>query len=543
MSVYSAVVVPLRLNRRERRRLWTTFAEQRQAFNFGVAATLEVLERDGKAGSRFDVWKTLTKARHTGVVAAEVPLMCQRAGVSAGRAAVKLWHDTIESNMGKVGFWAARRDLCRTRTADTEQLATLIAEHGRMPQDLVVVELMDRLRVRIADAENVAAAVKVAYRKADPVKERRHCDKKLAVAARRCSRHLASGTRKLFRSRKDLERNPRRLPALTYQQGAILGAGGVVRLPGKMMLRLMDPNWVLPEGTRWSGAVQIVDTTTRVTRTTKPEHRTYALHAQLVLEVPDPVKPTSSDQVIGIDAGVKIAVAVSDGRSFHMPDETTIDDQIKALQQSRARCSHGSHQWNHRSSQLRKLYERRSHLRDETDRHIAKTIATTPNICAVGAEITNNKGLVASAAGTAEHPGASVAAKRTLNRLLHSSRFAGVRVAIERACAKVAKLYVPVPAPGTSSMCHRCGGKGIRESQAVFRCPSCGWVGNADFNAAHNVDHRTCTHLSIDWVSKNPAAGAVVVRRSDGRNPSRAPCDASEAISKKYEPNYGHHRI
>ena len=162
----------------------------------------------------------------------------------------------------------------------------------------------------------------------------------------------------------------------------------------------------------------------------------------------------------------------------------------------------------------------------------------------MGAEITNNKGLVVSAAGTAEHPGTSVAAKRTLNRLLHSSRFAGVQGPPSNEPApKVAKLYVPVPAPGTSSMCHRCGGKGIRESQAVFRCPSCGWVGNADFNAAHNVDHRICTHLSIEWVSKNPAAGAVVVRRSDGRNPSRAPCDASEAISKKYEPNYGHHRI
>ena len=123
--------------------------------------------------------------------------------------------------------------------------------------------------------------------------------------------------------------------------------------------------------------MQIVDTTGRVTRTTKPEHRTYALHAQLVLEVPDPVKPTSSDQVIGIDAGVKIAVAVSDGRAFHMPDETTIDNQIKTLQQSRARCTYGSHQWNRRSDQLRGLYERRSHLRDETDRHIAKTIATT----------------------------------------------------------------------------------------------------------------------------------------------------------------------
>ena len=221
------------------------------------------------------------------------------------------------------------------------------------------------------------------------------------------------------------------------------------------------------------------------------------------------------------------------------PTKPTIDNQIKTLQQSRARCSHGSHQWNHRSSQLRKLYERRSHLRDETDRHIAKTIATTPNICAVGAEITNNKGLVASAAGTAEHPGTSVAAKRTLNRLLHSSRFAGVRVAIERACAKVAKLYVPVPAPGTSSMCHRCGGKGIRESQAVFRCPSCGWVGNADFNAAHNVDHRTCTHLSIDWVRKTRRPGRSSLDGRAGETRPAHPVTRPRPSPKNTNPTMG----
>ena len=95
-----------------------------------------------------------------------------------------------------------------------------------MPQDLVVVEKMDRLRVRIADAEDVAAAVKVAYRKADPVKERRYCDKKLAVAARRCSRHLASGTRRLFRSRKDLERNPQRPAGVDVSTGRGPGCGG-----------------------------------------------------------------------------------------------------------------------------------------------------------------------------------------------------------------------------------------------------------------------------------------------------------------------------
>ena len=102
---------------------------------------------------------------------------------------MQLWQDTIETNIGKVAFWAARRDLCRTRITDTAQLAALIDKHGRMPQDLVVVELVDRLRVRIADAKDAAAA-KVTHRKADPVKEQRYCDTKLAAAARRRSKHL-----------------------------------------------------------------------------------------------------------------------------------------------------------------------------------------------------------------------------------------------------------------------------------------------------------------------------------------------------------------
>ena len=50
MNVCSMVVVPLRLDHGERRRLWTMFAEQRQAFNFEVVATLETLERDDKTG-------------------------------------------------------------------------------------------------------------------------------------------------------------------------------------------------------------------------------------------------------------------------------------------------------------------------------------------------------------------------------------------------------------------------------------------------------------------------------------------------------------
>ena len=48
---------------------------------------------------------------------------------------------------------------------------------------------------------------------------------------------------------------------------------------------------------------------------------------------------------------------------------------------------------------------------------------------------------------------------------------------------------VVVPAAYTSQTCHKCGhvAKGNRESQAVFHCVECGYMANADVNAAENI--------------------------------------------------------
>ncbi|MFQ5919551.1 MAG: RNA-guided endonuclease InsQ/TnpB family protein [Thermoplasmata archaeon] len=48
----------------------------------------------------------------------------------------------------------------------------------------------------------------------------------------------------------------------------------------------------------------------------------------------------------------------------------------------------------------------------------------------------------------------------------------------------------------TSQNCHRCGTKGSRPNQGLFRCPSCGWTGNADINGAANIGKRALECIS-----------------------------------------------
>lgn len=85
--------------------------------------------------------------------------------------------------------------------------------------------------------------------------------------------------------------------------------------------------------------------------------------------------------------------------------------------------------------------------------------------------------------------GAGAARKRGLNRSMRNAALGRLAKCIDYKANLAAVAYIEVPAAYTSQRCHRCGHtcKGNRESQAVFRCLSCAWTGNADTNAAVNV--------------------------------------------------------
>ncbi|MEV4009979.1 transposase [Nonomuraea angiospora] len=83
-------------------------------------------------------------------------------------------------------------------------------------------------------------------------------------------------------------------------------------------------------------------------------------------------------------------------------------------------------------------------------------------------------------------PGRNVAQKAGLNRSILA---AGWGRLVERLEQKARSRVVRVNPAHTSQRCSACGivDAKARESQAAFRCRSCGHAGNADVNAARNI--------------------------------------------------------
>jgi putative transposase len=231
---------------------------------------------------------------------------------------------------------------------------------------------------------------------------------------------------------------------------------------------------------------------------------------------------------VGIDVGVTVPIALSDGQTYEHGEWLTEREQAKLLHLER----HAARGKRHRkpgeptSRRLHHTYDQIAGLRAKAKRRaldwqhrtttaIARTYGT---VVVEALTITN---MVTSARGTNEEPGRNVAQKSGLNRSISGEAWGRTVTMLTYKTAQHGGALHKVPAPNTSRRCSACGfiTPGSRESQAVFVCknPDCGWSGNADWNAARNVLHLyRMGHALI------PAAGRAVVRRAKRVKPAAA---------------------
>ncbi|MCY9783524.1 transposase [Nocardiopsis sp. EMB25] len=194
---------------------------------------------------------------------------------------------------------------------------------------------------------------------------------------------------------------------------------------------------------------------------------------------------------VGVDRGVVVAAATSDGR-LHDRAFTTLkeEERLVRLQRARARRVKGSANWRRAKAAIARIHARRANRRADFNAKLAHHLTRRHGMVVL--EELRVVDMTRSARGTVERPGTNVAQKRGLNRAILAKGWGD----LARRCEYKAKVngssLVRVNPAFTSQGCNRCGEVDAksRESQAVFACTSCGHTEHADVHAATNVLDR-----------------------------------------------------
>nr|WP_030367148.1 RNA-guided endonuclease TnpB family protein [Streptomyces roseoverticillatus] len=249
-----------------------------------------------------------------------------------------------------------------------------------------------------------------------------------------------------------------------------------------------------------------------------------AFRAQTLEQAPAP----HTGPEVGIDAGITVPLALSDGSHRTHGNWLTEKEQAKLLRLERRAAQRKAHHkpGERTSRRLGKTYDQAARLRAKARRRLQDwqhqtTTAIADTYGTVVVEQLQITNMVKSAKGTIEQPGRNVAQKAGLNRSIHAEAWGRTITMLTYKLAQRGGALHKVPAHGTSQRCSVCGftTPGSRETQALFVCknPDCGWSGNADHNASRNV-----LHLYRIGLVAIPAAERAVVRRARRVKPTTA---------------------
>ncbi|MFI6452283.1 RNA-guided endonuclease InsQ/TnpB family protein [Streptosporangium amethystogenes] len=227
---------------------------------------------------------------------------------------------------------------------------------------------------------------------------------------------------------------------------------------------------------------------------------------------------------VGIDRGINVALALSDGTAREHGDRLTRGEKehLRRLEKTSARQRHARTPGQPMSKRLTRTYDQIAKTRATAKRRALDwQHQTTTELAGTFGVIKVEKlpiaNMLKSAKGTIEHPGVNVAQKSGLNRKIAGEAWGRTVTLLEYKTRDRGGQVVKVPAPYTSQTCHRCGHREAANRDGTkFAChnPDCGWIGHADTNAAININNADGTAVS--------GRGDLGVTRSAKRQPPRA---------------------
>lgn len=236
-------------------------------------------------------------------------------------------------------------------------------------------------------------------------------------------------------------------------------------------------------------------------------------------------EPTANSKVLGIDRGVAVPLALSDGRTLDMPPSQRKrlqrnQNRIKGLQRRLARQKRGSKRRMRTKRIIGRVNRKIRQSREDFCHKASHAIAQSP-FDVISFEKLMLRNMTASAKGTKEKPGKQVAQKSGLNRSILDRCLGMVCNFTAYKAAKRGKLVCYESAAYSSQECAACGftSPHNRPSQAEFHCLACGNRANADINAAKVIQSRTQRWIMLEFSGgeTRPPLGIHGVRDANQR--------------------------
>jgi putative transposase len=202
----------------------------------------------------------------------------------------------------------------------------------------------------------------------------------------------------------------------------------------------------------------------------------------------------ATNEVIGVDRGVHVLAALSDGRLIanaavgekHKAKSARLQRELEAVtvRDRAGRVTNGrEHRRIKARERLARARERQADARRDYVHKVARRLVNGANVIAL--EKLNLRAMTRSAKGSVERPGRNVRAKASLNRVMLDSVFGLLRQMIVAKAEEAARTVVEVDGRFSSQECSHCGHV-ARESRRRrrFCCVRCGHRNHADVNAA-----------------------------------------------------------
>jgi putative transposase len=259
----------------------------------------------------------------------------------------------------------------------------------------------------------------------------------------------------------------------TYGQTHRLEDGHIwLQKLGRVKLRMHRP---IPEGARLGEA--------KVTQA--PSGRWYA---SITVKTPD-IPANGRDEIsVGINRGLAVYVATSDGLLIPRPDYWHLyAEEIVRLQQIVSRRERGSSRRDKARRDLARTWEAVSARRRQYAYELAGMLLDRYD-GVIALEDYDIRGMLVE-----ERPEEPKERERNLHRRIADAAWGAFAGALRHKAEERGRTVVTVPAPGITTTCSRCQGDVSEQAEAAVRwhreilCPGCNLRIHVDVNAARNV--------------------------------------------------------